>query len=171
MATAREATTRLVDLLRREHHALGDFLVALAAFDRERRWVELGLNSLFSFLTRELGLSKGAAFFRNRAAELIQKFPQVLEPLRDGRLCLTTVAELSSVLTGENVDEVLPRFFHLSKSEAKEVTAELQPDPAPPTRIVVIAVPLASAVPAPTPSTSSMEMSTPSSGFLENLVD
>jgi hypothetical protein len=62
--TAREETTRLADLLRREHHALGDFLVALAAFDRERRWMELGHASLFYFLRRELRLSAGAAQYR-----------------------------------------------------------------------------------------------------------
>src|SRR5512144_2056506 len=118
MTTAREDTTRLADLLRREHHALAEFLVALAAFDRDQRWVELGHGSLFSFLVRELGLSKGAAFYRNRAAELVRKFPEVVEPIRDGRICLSSVAELSSVLTHENLAEVLPRFFHLSRAEA-----------------------------------------------------
>jgi hypothetical protein len=73
MSTAREDTTRLADLLRREHHALADFLIALAAFDRERRWVELGYSSLFYFLTRELGLPKGPAYYRKTAAELIQR--------------------------------------------------------------------------------------------------
>ena len=35
MTTAREETARPADLLRREHHALAEFLVALAAFDRD----------------------------------------------------------------------------------------------------------------------------------------
>jgi hypothetical protein len=42
----------------------GEFLVALADFDRRRLWLELGHSSLFYFLHRELGLSKGAAFYR-----------------------------------------------------------------------------------------------------------
>jgi hypothetical protein len=54
---------------------MADFLVALADFDRRRLWVELGYSSLFSFLHRELGLSKGAAFYRKTAAELVQRFP------------------------------------------------------------------------------------------------
>jgi hypothetical protein len=49
MPTAREETSRLADLLRREHHALAEFLIALAEFDRERRWVQLGYASLFDF--------------------------------------------------------------------------------------------------------------------------
>jgi hypothetical protein len=85
MTTAREDTTRLADLLRREHHALAEFLVALAAFDRERRWAELEHRSLFAFLRRELRLSAGAAQYRKTAAELVQKYPDVEVALRDGR--------------------------------------------------------------------------------------
>jgi 5-methylcytosine-specific restriction endonuclease McrA len=133
----RSLSSRLAELLRREHHALADFLVALSDFDRERRWLELGYTSCFYFLHRELGLSKGAAFYRKTAAELIQRFPEVVEPLRDGRLCLTSVVELSKVITPENRDEVVERFFHASKQEAKAVAAELRPAQAPPHRDVV----------------------------------
>jgi len=42
MNDTRDLTKRLAELLSREHAALADFLVALADFDRERRWVELG---------------------------------------------------------------------------------------------------------------------------------
>ncbi len=137
MNTARALTARLADLLAREHGALADFLVALAEFDRRRLWVELGYSGLFMFLHRELGLSKGAAYYRKVAAELIQRVPEIVEPLRNGRLCITSLAELAKVLTPENHREVLPRFFHRSKREAMEVTAELRPDPAPPKRDVV----------------------------------
>ncbi len=139
MTSAREFTARLADLLRRERAALAEFLVALSAFDRKRLWLELGHSSLFYFLHRELGLSKGAAFYRKTAADLIQRFPEVIEPLRDGRLCLTSVVELSKVLTPENRGDVLPRFFHVSKREAKAVSAELKPDEAAPHRTVVTA--------------------------------
>jgi hypothetical protein len=64
---------------------MADFLVALADFDRRRLWLELGHTSLFAFLHRELGLSAGAAYYRKTAAELIQRLPEVIEPLRDGR--------------------------------------------------------------------------------------
>src|SRR5512137_2308733 len=134
MTPAREATIRLAELLRHEHHALADFLVALSVFDRERRWVDLGYRSLFPFLTRELGLSKGAAYYRMTTAGLVQRYPEVLAALRDGNLCLTSIVELAKVLSPDNLAEVLPRFFHLSKREAKEVTAELRPAPAPPLR-------------------------------------
>jgi hypothetical protein len=150
---ARDLSKRLSELLRREHLAMADFLVALADFDRRKVWVELGHSSLFAFLNRELGLSKGAAFYRKTAAELVQRFPEIVEPLGDGRLCLTVVCELAKVITPENRHEVLPRFFRLSKDEARAVVAELKPMERPPLREVVttVRIPLAVAPPVRTP--------------------
>ena len=156
MNDARDLTKHLAELLRREHGALADFLVALADFDRERRWVELGHTSLFYFLHRELGLSKGAAFYRKTAAELIQRYPEVVEPLRQGKLCITSVVELAKVITPENRGEVVPRFFHASKREAKAVAAELRPAEAAPHRDVVTVLHLA----APAKATARVEAPT-----------
>jgi hypothetical protein len=134
---------RGVHALHREHAALADFLIALADFDRERRWLELGHTSLFYFLHRELGLSKGAAFYRKTAADLVQRYPEVIEPLRQGKLCITSAVELAKVITPENRGEVVPRFFHASKREAKAVAAELRPAEATPHRDVVAVLQLA----------------------------
>ncbi len=84
-ATARQAAERLAGLLRREHGAMADFLLALADFDRDRGWSALGHASLFDFLHRRLGLSAGAAQLRKTAAATLQRYPEVIEPLRDGR--------------------------------------------------------------------------------------
>ncbi len=73
MISAHECTARLADLLSRERSAMADFLVALSDFDQGRRWNELGYASLFDFLHRELGLSKGAAHYRKVGAGLVQK--------------------------------------------------------------------------------------------------
>jgi hypothetical protein len=137
---ARQLRDALKALLRTEQSAMGDFLVALADFDRRRGWEALGHANLFSFLVVELRLSKSAAFYRKSAAELLQDFPEVIEPLREGRLCLSTIAELAKVLTEENRAVVAPRFFGLSAREAQELVAELQPRPVPSTRMVVTRV-------------------------------
>jgi hypothetical protein len=140
MDTDRELSGRLVTLLRRERAALAEFLVALAGFDARRAWANLGYASPFHYLHRELGLWKGSAQYRKVAAELIQAVPAVIEPLRDGRLCFTTVIEVARVVTGENWEAVLPRFYGLSRHEAAEVVAALAPHPAPPVRTVLTAV-------------------------------
>ncbi len=154
--TARVLSSRLADLLRREHLAMADFLLALADFDRQKGWRDLGYAGLFPYLNRELGLSKAAAFYRKTAAELIQRFPEVVEPLRAGELCITSVVELARVLTPENRAEVLPRFLRCSKQEARAVAAELAPESAPPRRTVVTLLPaLPAAHAAPSAETAS----------------
>jgi hypothetical protein len=60
-----------------------------------------------------------------------------VEPLRDGRLCLTTVVELARVITPENRAEVLPRFFYRSRREAKQIAVEIRPAEVVPKRTVV----------------------------------
>jgi hypothetical protein len=137
LPAARQRRDGLAVLLRAERTAAADFLLALADFDQRRGWEPLGHASLFSFLRVELGLSKGGAFWRMSAARLVQRHPQVIEPLRDGRLCMSTTAELAKVLTEANLADVLPRYFGLSAREAKEITAELQPRTSPPLLDVV----------------------------------
>ena len=137
LSAARQARDGLATLLRSERTVAAEFLLALSDFDRRRGWEPLGHASLFAFLRVELGLSSGAAFWRMSASRLLQRFPDLIGPLRDGRLCLSTTAELAKVLTDENRAEVLPRFFGLSAREAREVTAALLPREAPPLRAVV----------------------------------
>jgi hypothetical protein len=128
--TARELTNDLLTLLRKEQAAMADFLLALADFDRHQRWREMGHTSLFYFLRRELGLSAGAAQNRKTVAELVQGYPAVEGALRQGKLCLSTVTELSKVLTPENAAETLPRFFGLSRREAEALAVSIKPVPA-----------------------------------------
>jgi hypothetical protein len=119
---------------------MADFLVALAEFDRQRLWVELGHASVFYYLHRDLKLSKGAAHYRKVAARLIQEFPEVIGPFREGKLCISSVVELARVITPENSADVLPRFFYLSKQEAKAVAVEICPAAVIPRREVVTEV-------------------------------
>ena len=144
MNHARESSRRLSDLLRSEHGAMADFLVALAEFDRGRLWVALGYSNLFDYLHRELGLSRGSAHYRKVAAQLVQRFPEVVPPLRSGKLCITVVLELAKVITPENRADVLPMFFGLSKQEARAVAVEIRPAEVVPRKEMVTALPVVS---------------------------
>ncbi len=145
---ARERSDRLAALLQDEQRALADFLLDLADFDKRRVWAELGHASLFSYLRRELHLSAGAAQYR-KTAELIQRFPEIEDAFRQGRLCLSTVIEVAKVLTPENLAEVLPRFFGLSRREAEMLAAEIRPVAVIPRRDVVTTARTASVGPPP----------------------
>src|SRR5512137_3167814 len=137
---ARSFHPRLIDLLRVEFASLGAFLEALAEFDRRKLFRTLGHADLFAYLHKGLKLSRAAAHHRRAAAWLVQRFPEVLEPIREGKLCFTTAAVLASVATEESLAAVLPRFYGLSKQEALELAAELKPRTLVPTRTVVTRV-------------------------------
>jgi len=81
------------------------------------------------------------------AARLIQKLPEVVQPLRDGRLCPTGIVALAKELTVENPLAILLRFFHLSRREAAEVSAAIRLVEQPPLRDVVTAPPVTSKSP------------------------
>ena len=139
---AREWSARIAGLAHREHAALADLLLAIAGFDELAVYRKLGFSSLFDFLHREIGLSRGSAYYRQVGARMIRRFPEVEEPVRDGRLCITTVGELAKVMTEENRAEVLPRFFGCSRDEARQLVAEMLPAEVVPRRTVVTEVPL-----------------------------
>jgi hypothetical protein len=149
LAAARTFHARLVDLLRVEFASLGAFLEALAEFDRRKLFRDLGHADLFAYLHKGLKLSRAAAHHRRAGAWLVQRFPEVLEPIREGKLCFTTAAVLASVATKENLAAVLPRLYGLSKQEALELAAELKPRTLVPTRTVVTCVQAARPVESP----------------------
>jgi hypothetical protein len=144
---ARRLRDSLQSLLRTEQSAMAGFLVALAEFDRLRGWEALGHASLFAFLHVELRLPDPSAYWRMSAARALQRFPDLIAPLRDGRLCCSATAELAKVLADENREALLPRFFGLSAREAQELVVELQPRQAPATRTVVTGAPQVVPVP------------------------
>ena len=139
---AREWSSHISELARREHSALADLLLAVAEFDGQEGYRQLGFSSLFDFLHREVGLSRGSAYYRQVGARLVRRFPEVEQPVRDGKLCITVVSELAKVMTEVNRAEVLPAFFGCSRQEAKQLVAELRPVEQVPRRTVVTAVPL-----------------------------
>ncbi len=159
--SALDLVSRLAALLRNERRSMADFISELAAFDRRRCWEELGYPSLFEFLVRELGLSRGNAFYRAKAVYLVQRFPEVLDALREGKLCITSIAEVARVMTPENRAEVLPRFFHVSRQEAKLVSAELSPRSVVPIREVVTVAVEREQVAAPAPTAALLPSAVP----------
>ena len=86
----REWSLRHAELLRAERGALADLLLSLADFDRVAAYRELGFATFFEYLHRELRLSRGSAHYRQVATRLLVRFPEIVEPLRDGQLCLST---------------------------------------------------------------------------------
>ncbi len=140
--TAAEWTKRLAELYANERNATVELLLALSEFDERRLWQALGYNGLFNYLHIELGMSKATAYYRKTGAELVRRFPALVEPMRDGRLCMSSLVELSKVIDDSNWKDVLPRFFGCSRREAQKVAVAIAPVQAPPRRDVITPLPV-----------------------------
>ena len=122
---------RLGELAGHERAIQVEFLLHLEEFDSRRAWAEAGYGSLWNYLLRVLHLREGAAFRRIAAMRVVRRLPVVAEALRDGRLCLSTVAVLGPLLTEENVGDLVARAAFLTKAEAERLVVTLQPRTAP----------------------------------------
>jgi len=89
---ARTLARRLGELAGDERRVQVEFLRHLDEFDRRRAWVDLGYGSLWTYCLEALHLREGSAGRRIGAMKVLRRFPGLAEPLRDGRLCLSTLA-------------------------------------------------------------------------------
>src|SRR5215831_12708450 len=81
------------------------FLVA--EMIRRETFVELGYSSIWDYLRRVHKQSDTMIHYRTKCAEAVSRFPQVVEPLRTGRLCMTTLAKLMEIMNESNCDALL----------------------------------------------------------------
>ena len=113
-------------------------LAHLAEFDSRRLYLAAANPSMFAYCVGELRFSEEAAFKRIRAARMARRFPVILGMLADGRLHLTAVVMLASVLTQDNAGELLAAAVHRSKTELEKLLAERFPRPDLPEAIRVL---------------------------------
>ena len=102
-------------------------ILLIAEVDRRKTFVELGFSSTWDYLRRIHHQSDTMIHYRLGCARAVNRFPQVIGPLRDGRLCMTTLAELMKAMTEENCDELLGRALGKSSREAKRMVAAERP--------------------------------------------
>jgi 5-methylcytosine-specific restriction endonuclease McrA len=135
---------RLVALAGDEREVQVEFLLHLDAFDQRRAWAEAGYPSLWEWVLRVLHLREGAAGRRIAAMRVLRRFPMLAGALRDGRLCLSTLALLGPVLTDENRDDVVARAAFLTRAEVERLVASLAPRPVPKEGLRLVSVATAS---------------------------
>jgi 5-methylcytosine-specific restriction endonuclease McrA len=128
---ARALARRLGELAGDERQVQVEFLLHLDEFDRRRAWLELGYGSLWTWCLEVLHLREGAAGRRIGAMKVLRRFPGLADALRDGRLCLSTLALLGQVLTGENAEELVARAAWRTTAEVDHLVASLKPRQAP----------------------------------------
>jgi hypothetical protein len=154
-------------LLGNERRVQVEFLIALAEFDRRELYLVLGYSNLWEYCMKALHLCKGSTYKRTHSVALIQRFPQVAEILREGKLCMTTLVELEDVLTAENFDAVVAQAAFKTKEEVQQLKAAMRA-PAEPPRDTVrhaprrnVPAPAAQEIPIAAPSAEPIRESRP----------
>ncbi len=122
---------RLGELAGHERKAQVEFLLHLEEYDRRRAWAEAGYPSLWEWCLRVLHLREGAAGRRIAAMRVLRRLPKLAEALRDGRLSLSTVTLLGSVLTEENCEEIVARAAYQHLLAPRHSRLRLQEGPRP----------------------------------------
>ncbi len=113
----------------------------LLEIDTRRLYAVKAYHSLFEYCTKELGYSEPAAAERVNAVRLMRKVPDVKLHLEDGRLNLTTAAQIQRFIkTEEKVSaakvspevqvEIITACLGQSKREVERTLLEMQSEPA-----------------------------------------
>ncbi len=114
----------------RAHQGLTAELVAhLAEMEARKLHLREACSSLFAYCTERLGFSEDEACRRIEAARLARRFPCIYDRLERGRVSLSVLGRLKSVLTEENAQELLDAVSGKSVRETERVLAARFPKP------------------------------------------
>lgn len=123
--------TQVLSLREKENSALADIVLHLHEIDTRGLFRDAGYSSLFSYCTKKLGYSEGAALRRITAARTLTKFPEIYEKLKAGALSLCQVGEMAKVLTNENKDSLMKIVQGKTKLEVQTLVADFKLPEAP----------------------------------------
>ena len=153
-----ELLSRILTLRSREREITIEVLLHLNEIRRRDLHLKQGYSSLFDYCTSGLGYSRSSAGRRIFAARAIRRFPAIIGMLESGDVTISTVAQVSRLLTPENHRELLGRIRNRSQREVEEIVASYETVSLPRDRIrtIVVRVP----VPVPVPATQSPQLLT-----------
>ena len=87
--------------------ATREFLAALARSDRHRDWEEEGFESCAEWLAWQIGITRGTANEKVRAARALEDLPLISEAMAKGELSFSKVRAITRVATPESESRLL----------------------------------------------------------------
>jgi hypothetical protein len=114
-----------------ENTTIADLVLYLSEVDSRKLYRDIGFSSMFSYCTAALvagglGYSEGAAYRRIQAARSLKENPEIYELLKEGKLSLCAVSEISKVIKPENKLELLTLAEGKPKAEVQKITVKYQ---------------------------------------------
>jgi hypothetical protein len=126
---------RLTHLVSQSRRVEADLVAHIGEVDERRLFARQAFPSMFAYCTESLHLSEADAYRRITVARAAREHPELLEALRDGRVHLSGLALLVSVIRSDNCAALLARASHRTRRQIEELVAELSPRPDAPSAI------------------------------------
>jgi len=114
-----------------EDKTLADLVLFLFEVDVRKLYRDIGFSSLYTYCIEGLGYSGASAYRRIQAARTLNDHPEIYELLKNGKLSLCAIAEISKVMTADNKTELLELSQGKPKAEVQKLTLKYQPPVAP----------------------------------------
>lgn len=128
-----ELISRFEKLVRTERKITHLVLTHIIEIEERKIFAELGYDSMYSYLTQELGYSEGSAYRRLRSAQVLKKNPEITVKLEDGSLNLSQLAQVQKCIkesqnSGKLVSPqatlvILEKLEHKNSYETEKVLA------------------------------------------------
>lgn len=111
----------LRSLVASERRILHRILLFIHEISRRRIYLERSHNSLFDYLTKDIGYSASAAMRRINAAQLLAEIPDIAEHLQEGSLNLSQLGEVVRAVRDKEKAYAEPVATELKKQVLLEV--------------------------------------------------
>ena len=119
-----ELETKLVLCCFEANKMTGRILVYLGEVEERRMDLRAAYSSMFDYAKRHLGMSGGQAYRRIAGARLVKKYPFLLERIERGDVFLTTLAQIASFITDENVHELVDATVGKTRNQVDVLLGE-----------------------------------------------
>ncbi|MFS4459843.1 HNH endonuclease [Bdellovibrio sp. HCB2-146] len=113
--------SRMEKLVRTERKITHLVLLHIAEIEERRIYAELGFDGMYTYLTRGLGYSEGAAYRRLQSARLLKQVPSVAAKIEDGSLNLTQLTQVQKC-----VSESIKNGAAISQTQTLQVLEKLE---------------------------------------------
>jgi hypothetical protein len=129
--TASDLDLELTNHLAGERAHMLPTILLIAEIERRQTFIEQGFSTIWDYLRRVHRQSDTMIHYRVACARAVNRFPQVVPFLRDGSLCMTTLAKLMEVMNDSNCDALIAEALGKSKRDAEKIVAREKPKPVP----------------------------------------
>lgn len=129
--TDKQLLTDTKALANEERKVTAKILYHIKEIEVRKLFTELGYSSLFDYVVKELGYTRGSAFRRINSARMIKDMPSVIKKFEEGTISLTNLSKAADKFRQENITdkeikkEIIATIENTSARECDKILSEI----------------------------------------------